>query len=107
MDFDLYEGEIHALVGEHRAGKSSLVKILSGAIQKSKGTIILRGKEISSFTPKSALKNKIAMVYQDLNIIPSLNVMENLFAGRMISNKIGGLNYTEMYRQSRVCANKT
>jgi len=44
VDFDLYEGEIHALVGEHRAGKSSLVKLMSGAVQRSQGEIIYRGE---------------------------------------------------------------
>ena len=91
VDFDLYEGEVHALVGEHRAGKSSLVKLLSGAVQKSGGEIIYAGREIKSFTLKSAIEAGIAMVYQDLNVLPSLNAVENIFAGRMIKQRFGAL----------------
>ncbi len=96
VDFDLYRGEIHALVGEHRAGKSTLVKLLSGAKTKDRGEIIFRGKKIDSFTPLSAIKNKIGMVYQNINIIPSLNAIENIFAGQMIKKWYGPLDHSAM-----------
>lgn len=96
VDFDLYEGEVHALVGEHRAGKSSLVKLLSGAIQKSGGEIIYRGREIKSFSLKSAIEAGIAMVYQEINILPSLNAVENIFAGKMIRKRLWGLDRFSM-----------
>src|SRR4030042_1885223 len=80
IDFDLYNGEIHALIGEHRAGKSSLVKILSGAVKKKEGEIIFDGKKINYFTPETATKNGIGMIYQNLNIIPNQNAVENIFA---------------------------
>jgi len=96
VDFDLFEGEIHALVGEHRAGKSSLVKLLSGAVQKSAGEIVYLGKEVKSFSQKSALDAGIAMVYQDLSVLPSLNAIENIFAGRMIQRRLRGLDYVSM-----------
>jgi len=83
VDFDLYRGEIHALVGEHRAGKSSLVRILSGEIKKYKGSVILNGKNIDYFTPKKTINYRIGIVSQKLNIIPSLNAVDNIFAGRM------------------------
>ncbi|MGA2976255.1 MAG: ATP-binding cassette domain-containing protein [Spirochaetia bacterium] len=97
VDFDLYEGEIHALVGEHRAGKSSLVKIMSGAVQKSQGEIIYRGAEVKSFSPDSAIRAGVGMVYQNLNVIPSLNAMENIFAGRMIQRRFRGLDRRRMF----------
>ena len=56
VDFNLFRGEIHALVGEHRAGKSTLVKILSGAVRKNKGEIFLRNQKFEYFTPLSAIK---------------------------------------------------
>ncbi|MEW5818193.1 MAG: ATP-binding cassette domain-containing protein, partial [Spirochaetota bacterium] len=83
VDFDLYTGEIHAIAGEHRSGKSSLIKLLSGDIKKQRGTIILKGNEIEYFTPQSAIKHGIGIVYQQVNIIPSLNAVENIYAGRM------------------------
>ena len=97
VDFDLYEGEIHALVGEHRAGKSSLVKLMSGAVQKSQGEIIYRGEEVKSFSPDSAIRAGVGMVYQNLNVIPSLNAIENIFAGRMIQRRFIGLDRRRMF----------
>jgi two-component system, NtrC family, sensor histidine kinase AtoS len=85
VDFDLCAGEIHALVGERRSGKSSLVKILSGDLRKQKGTILLAGREIEFFTPLSAIRNGIGIVYQNLNLIPSLSAVENIYAGRLPS----------------------
>ncbi len=100
VDFDLYRGEIHALVGEHRAGKSTLVKLLSGAKTKESGEIIFKGKKIDSFTPLSAIKNKIGMVYQNINIIPSLNAIENIFAGQMVKKWYGPLNHSAMLERA-------
>jgi len=97
VDFDLYDGEIHALVGEHRAGKSSLVKLLSGAVQKSQGEIIYRGVEVKSFFPESAIQAGIGMVYQNLNVLPNLNAIENIFAGRMIQQRLLGLDRRSMF----------
>jgi len=96
VDFDLYEGEIHALVGEHRAGKSSLVKLMSGAVQKSQGEIIYRGVEVKSFSPDSAIRAGVGMVYQNLNVIPNLNAVENIFAGRMIQRRLNRLDHHRM-----------
>src|SRR5271157_2187664 len=97
VDFDLYEGEVHALVGEHRAGKSSLVKLMSGAVQKSQGEITYRGVEVKSFSPDSAIRAGVGMVYQNLNVIPSLNAIENIFAGRMIQRRFIGLDHHRMF----------
>ena len=80
VDFNLFPGEIHAITGEHRAGKSTLIKLISGAERKQSGTIIYKGKEISSFTPKTAIRNHIGIVYQNLSIIPDLTVLEYIFA---------------------------
>jgi two-component system, NtrC family, sensor histidine kinase AtoS len=88
VDFDLYAAEIHALVGEHRAGKSSLVKVLSGAARITDGTILLEGRRVDAFTPKSSLQAAIGIVYQDLSVIPHLNAVENIFTGHMIRRGI-------------------
>jgi ABC-type sugar transport system ATPase subunit len=62
VDFDLHEGEIHALVGAHRAGKSTLVKLLSGAVRRQSGEIFFDGRPVESFTPRSAIRSGIGMV---------------------------------------------
>ncbi len=100
VDFDLRRGEIHALVGAHRAGKSSLVKLLSGAERKDRGEILLYGKPIEYLTPKTAMRSRIAMVYQHLNIIPSLNAMENIFAGRMKNTWYLSIDYRDLQRKT-------
>ncbi len=80
VNFELKRGEIHALVGNHRSGKSSLVRIISGADKKKKGQIFFDNREIEYFTPRTALDCGIIMLYQQLNILPSLNTIENIFA---------------------------
>jgi two-component system sensor histidine kinase AtoS len=101
VDFDLYQGEIHGLVGEHRAGKSTLVKLLSGSVVKDKGTILFKGENIESFSPQSAITYKIGMMYQDLNVLPTLNAVQNIFAGRDIATWYGSLKNHEMVDKAR------
>ncbi len=102
VDFDLYAGEIHGLVGEHRAGKSTLVKILSGALRKDQGQILFQGREISHFTPKTAAADKIGMMYQDkCNIIPTMDAVGNIFVGRDLRSWWIGLNERKMEQKAR------
>lgn len=83
VDFDLYRGELHFLLGENGAGKSSLMKILSGSVTKDEGTISMEGKEIHIDSPQNSVKFGIAMVYQELSLFPNLTVAENVFAGML------------------------
>ncbi|RKX87831.1 MAG: hypothetical protein DRP58_01965 [Spirochaetes bacterium] len=83
VNFDLFKGEIHALTGDHRSGKSTLAKIITGDEQKQSGEIYLNGNVINSFTPQSAIAHKIGMVYQEQKIIPSMTAVENIYIGRM------------------------
>lgn len=96
VDFDLAAGEIHGLLGEHRAGKSTLVKLLSGAVTKEEGTIVFRGQEVQAFTPKSAMQNRIAIVYQNMNVIPSISAIENIFTGQRLMSRFGFLDWKSM-----------
>ncbi len=96
VDFDLASGEIQGLLGEHRAGKSTLVKLLSGAVTKEKGTIWFRGQEVQSFTPKSAMQNHIAIVYQNMNVIPGISAIENIFTGQRLTTRMGFVDRKRM-----------
>jgi two-component system sensor histidine kinase AtoS len=101
VDFDLLPGEIHALVGEHRAGKSTLVKLLSGAVWKDGGTILLDGRPVEGFTPESSMRRRIGMLYQEINIVPSLNALENIFAGQTPVKWLGRIDRFSMAQTAR------
>ena len=81
-DFDLYPGEILAVIGDNGAGKSSLIKVLSGATIPDKGTVSLDGEEVHFRTPHDAREAGIETVYQDLAVAPALDIATNLFLGR-------------------------
>lgn len=82
VDLTLKQGEILALVGDNGAGKSTLVKILSGAVQPDAGEIRVDGQPVSLHSPVAARSYGIETVYQDLAVVPMLDVAENLFLGR-------------------------
>lgn len=82
VDFTLYSGEVHALLGENGAGKSTLIKLLTGVHKRDAGTILLDGKEIDPRNPRHAQELGISAVYQEINLIPTLSVAENIFLGR-------------------------
>jgi fructose transport system ATP-binding protein len=81
-DFDLYPGEILAVIGDNGAGKSSLIKVLSGATIPDAGTVSLDGEEVHFRTPHDAREAGIETVYQDLAVAPALDIATNLFLGR-------------------------
>ncbi|HXC08835.1 MAG TPA: sugar ABC transporter ATP-binding protein [Steroidobacteraceae bacterium] len=82
IDFSVAGGEIHALVGENGAGKSTLMKILSGAHSADSGSIRIDGEAVSIRSTREAEALGIAIIHQELNMIPQLSVMDNLFLGR-------------------------
>ncbi len=98
VDFDLYRGEIHALMGEHRAGKSTLVKLLSGAEKRDRGEIFIKGKACGHLNPGSSMKLGIGIVYQNLMVIPDLNTIENIFSPNLRINKFGLLDQHSMQK---------
>jgi two-component system, NtrC family, sensor histidine kinase AtoS len=101
VDFDLYPGEIHAIIGEHRAGKSTLAKLLSGAEKKNSGQIVLEDAEIDYFSPQTSMQHRIGIVYQNINIIPALNAVENIFTGQMLKKRIPVLHHQLMIKKTR------
>jgi ABC-type sugar transport system ATPase subunit len=81
VDFDLQQGEVHALLGENGAGKSTLIKIITGVHEANDGKIFVRDEEVEIRTPKDARKKGIAAIYQELSLIESLTVAENIYLG--------------------------
>lgn len=83
-DFDLYPGEILAVIGDNGAGKSSLIKAISGAVTPDEGEIRLDGQVISFKSPMEARNAGIETVYQNLALSPALSIADNMFLGREI-----------------------
>ncbi|HID64135.1 MAG TPA: sugar ABC transporter ATP-binding protein [Anaerolineae bacterium] len=100
VDFDLYPGEVHVLVGENGAGKSTLMKILAGAYERDAGEIIIDGEVQTRWGPAIARAKGVAMVYQEFTLVPYRSVMENIFLGR---EKLRGgifLDKTAMHKEA-------
>lgn len=83
-DFDLYPGEVLAVIGDNGAGKSSMIKALSGAIQPDEGEILVEGKPVQFSSPITAREYGIETVYQTLALSPALSIADNMFMGREI-----------------------
>ena len=97
VNLSLNQGEIHALVGENGAGKSSLFKCILGIISPSQGEIIFLNESLSGYSIREILRKGIAMIHQELMLIPELTVAENIFLGReSIAGKRMGLS--EIYQ---------
>ncbi|MGG1480754.1 sugar ABC transporter ATP-binding protein [Bacillus smithii] len=94
--FTLEPGEVHALMGENGAGKSTLMNILTGLHKKDNGKIVIDGKETDFQSPKEAEDAGIMFIHQELNIWPEMTVLENLFIGKEVTNKLGILNTKKM-----------
>jgi len=100
VDFDLGQGEVHCLVGENGAGKSTLIKVLSGVYPVDEGKIYINGKEVMIINPHRGRELGISVIYQELNLIHSLSVVENIFLGNEIVTR-GVLNWREMKRKAK------
>ena len=80
--FELHAGEVHALVGENGAGKSTMMKVLAGVYQKDAGQIFFKGQEVEIANPRAAQNLGISIIHQELNLMPHLTVAQNIFIGR-------------------------
>ena len=101
VSFEIRPGEVHALIGENGAGKSTLLKILSGAHQADAGTISINGRKILIDGPRTARRLGIAIIYQELNLVPWLSVAHNLFLGRERRVGRGILSLTKLNHLAR------
>ncbi len=93
VDFALKQGEVHALVGENGAGKSTLTKVLAGLYPLTSGQMLMDGRPAYFASPAEAMEAGVAMVFQETNLIPSMNVAQNIFLGdESFFNRLRGIN---------------
>jgi ribose transport system ATP-binding protein len=100
VDFALYAGEIHGLVGENGAGKSTLMKIIAGVHPEFSGRFTLDGHETRFRRPSDAHAAGVAMVHQELSVAPDLSVAENVFLGTQPTNRFGLVQWRKMAREA-------
>ncbi len=100
VNFECFAGEVHGLVGQNGAGKSTLINLLSGLFQPSSGQILLDDEIVSFSHPAAARRSGIRTVYQAPDLVPHLNVAENLYLGEEPLNGLGLLSQGKLYRQA-------
>src|SRR4030095_3876039 len=98
---ELHTGEVNAVIGENGAGKSTLMKILSGIYTEYDGRIIYKNHTVRFHNTREAHDAGIAIIHQELNLIPYLNITENIFLGREITTPWGVLDKRQMRRQTQ------
>ena len=96
VSLDVHRAKVNVIVGENGAGKSTLMKILSGVYPEYEGTLLLNGEEVNFSSPKDAMGNGIAIIHQELNLIPYLSITANIFLGREIVDSFGMLDFKKM-----------
>jgi len=101
VDLQIYEGEVHGLVGENGAGKSTLMKILGREMKANNGSISFRGELINDLSPWEIQNHGILTVHQDLNIIGSLNIGQNILLGNPPTKNLGLLNWKAGYPKAK------
>ncbi|MBD0285075.1 MAG: sugar ABC transporter ATP-binding protein [Flavisolibacter sp.] len=106
VSLELHAGKVNAIIGENGAGKSTLMKILSGVYSDYDGRIFYKDKEVRFSNPKEAQDNGIAIIHQELNLIPYLSITENIFLGRELTTKWGLLDKKSMRSKTISLLNK-
>ena len=101
VHFTLRRGEVHALMGENGAGKSTFIKVITGVHQPDSGTIKLEGKKITLKNTIESQNLGIAAIYQHVTSFPDLSVTENIFMGKEILTKLGTYNWREMRKKAK------
>lgn len=106
VSLTLEAGKITALIGENGAGKSTLMKVLSGIYQDYEGQIIFKGQVVRFHNPKDAQEQGIAIIHQELNLIPYLSITENIFLGRELITQYGTLDKRKMKLRTQELLNR-
>lgn len=99
VNLDFYDGEVHAIVGENGAGKSTLMKIIGGILNRDQGQLLFKGEEVHFKNPIESINAGIGLIHQELSMMPSLNVIENIYMGRMDS-QFGIVKQKELERKT-------
>ena len=106
VDFVVHKGEIHALLGGNGAGKSTILKILSGVYKPDKGEIRINGVLLQEHTPEAARRLGIAMIFQEMSLVPTLSVAQNIFLAREPKSAIGMLDDRTALKEASVLLEK-
>ena len=101
ISFRAEGGRVCALMGENGAGKSTLLKILSGDIRPDEGCLKINGEEQHFSSPNQSIKASVSVIYQERQLVPALNVMENIFLEDMPAGKFGFINMAELRRKTQ------
>jgi ribose transport system ATP-binding protein len=96
INLELPAGKVTAVIGENGAGKSTLMKILSGVYDEYEGDVLYKGQKVHFKNPREAQNAGIAIIHQELNLVPYLSITENLFLGRELKNSLGFLDKKAM-----------
>jgi len=100
VDFRLFPGEVHTLMGQNGAGKSTLINVLTGVLTPDSGTIRLGGEAVAFASPQEAEAAGVRTLYQEVNLCPNLSVAENIFAGRQ-PRRFGAIDWPEIKRRAQ------
>ena len=101
VEFKLREGEIHALMGENGAGKSTLIKIISGVYTKDAGAVRIAGEEVTFHTPKDAIDAGLRVIHQEISLVPTMTVAENIYLGNFPRNANKTINWNKMNQDAK------
>ncbi len=101
VSFEVYKGEVTALLGDNGAGKSTLIKTLSGVYRRDEGEILIDGQVVNFSSPRGAAAVGIGTVYQDLALQPLMSVSRNFFLGRELAKWTGVLDFKQMDQITR------
>jgi ribose transport system ATP-binding protein len=93
VDFSVLPGEVHVLAGENGAGKSTLIRILAGVYDDYAGDVVVDGRPVLLSRPRDAVRAGIATIHQELSLIPSMSVSDNLFLGRELRRRFGRVDF--------------
>ena len=105
INFDLYSGEVHILSGENGAGKTTLIKILAGVHTEYAGDILLANNIVEFKSPHDASKYGISAIHQEMSLVPSMSVVDNIFLGREITNSCSLIDYDSQSRKAKKVLN--
>ncbi|MDO4175181.1 MAG: ATP-binding cassette domain-containing protein, partial [Eubacteriales bacterium] len=101
VQFNAIPGEVHVLLGENGAGKSTIMKVLAGVNTNYTGKIIWKGEEIVARSVDEQRSRGVGIIFQELNLLDNLTVAENMFLGRQPTTKSGNIDWKKMNQEAR------